>query len=397
MVQKTKKIRVAFLNLGSVEWAGGLHYLRNLLYAISVLEEKQIEPHVFVGKKVDEALVEPIKPYARIIRSSIVDRKSIPWLIWKITFLLTGSNCALNWLMTRHNIQVVSHSNIWGRGLPYRLINWIPDFQHLHLPAMFSKKEVVIRSRQFAKLIGDSDRVVMSSKDAAGDLYKFLPGYESKIRVLNFVSQPKLTCSEKDENQQKEIEEKYSFRGKFFYLPNQFWAHKNHQVVFEAVNILKKGGQEILILCSGYLDDYRNRDHLKKTQGYIKTHDLENNIRLLGLIDYCDVFTLMRYSLAVINPSMFEGWSSTVEEAKSMGKGMILSGIDVHREQNPPASEYFDPYDPKELASILKRYWQEKEGGPDFQLEEQAQKNLPKRTREFALAYQNIVKESLSK
>lgn len=387
------KIRVAFLNLGSLEWAGGLHYLRNLLHAISVLENKKIEPYVFVGNKVDEKLIEPINHYAKVVRSSIIDKRSIGWFVWKIIFLLTGSNCVLNWLMARHNIQVVSHSGIWGRGMPFKVINWIPDFQHLHLPAMFSGKEIAARNSDFAKVIRNSDCVVVSSADAGGDLDKFMPGYESKIRVLNFVSQPKLTCCEPDKNLQQAIEERYSFKGKFFYLPNQFWRHKNHQVVFEAVNILKKGGLEILILCSGHMDDYRNKDHVKELQEYIRIHHLEDNIRLLGLIEYSDVFTLMRYSIAVINPSLFEGWSSTVEEAKSIGKGMVLSNINVHREQNPPASEYFDPDNAGELAGILKKYWNEKEGGPDFSLEEQAQKTLQKRTRDFGITYQNIVLE----
>lgn len=393
-IKDRKRIRVAFLNLGSVEWAGGLHYLRNLLYAISVLEDKKIEPYVFVGNKVDEKLIEPIRPYARVIRSSIVERNRMVWFIWKIVFRLTGSNYVLNRLMKRHNIQVVSHSAIWGRGMPYKLINWIADFQHLHLPAMFSVKEVAHRNKIFARFIRDSDCVVVSSEDAAGDLGRFIPGYESKIRILNFVSQPKLTYCETDKSQQQEqqeIEERYSFEGKFFYLPNQFWRHKNHQTVFEAVNILKNGGCQILILCSGHMDVNNNKDYLEELIEYIKLNNLENNIRLLGLIDYAHVFLLMRYSIAVINPSFFEGWSSTVEEAKSMGKGMILSEINVHREQDPPASEYFDPSDSQELAGILKRYWQEKDGGPDFSLEEKARKMLPERTRAFGLAYQDIV------
>jgi glycosyltransferase involved in cell wall biosynthesis len=41
----------------------------------------------------------------------------------------------------------------------------------------------------------------------------------------------------------------------------------------------------------------------------------------------------MRASTALINPSLFEGWSTTVEEAKSTGTPMILSDLGVHREQ----------------------------------------------------------------
>ena len=43
----------------------------------------------------------------------------------------------------------------------------------------------------------------------------------------------------------------------------------------------------------------------------------------------------MYHSIALINPSKFEGRSSTVEQGKSMGEKIILSTIPVHKEQKP--------------------------------------------------------------
>ena len=56
---------------------------------------------------------------------------------------------------------------------------------------------------------------------------------------------------------------------------------------------------------------------------------------------------------ALINPSRFEGWSTTVEEAKSFGVPMILSDIDVHREQTGGVARYFGTDDPEALANHL--------------------------------------------
>ena len=63
--------------------------------------------------------------------------------------------------------------------------------------------------------------------------------------------------------------------------------------------------------------------------------------------------SLMYHSLAVINPSKFEGRSSTVEQAKSLGKKIILSNINIHKEQNPKYAKYFRAEDFKKLSSIL--------------------------------------------
>ena len=51
--------------------------------------------------------------------------------------------------------------------------------------------------------------------------------------------------------------------------------------------------------------------------------------------------SLMKFSIAVINPSKSEGWSSTVEQAKSLGKFVLLSNLTVHKEQNPRRSYFF--------------------------------------------------------
>jgi glycosyltransferase involved in cell wall biosynthesis len=99
----------------------------------------------------------------------------------------------------------------------------------------------------------------------------------------------------------------------------------------------------------------------------------------------------MKNSLAVINPSMFEGWSTTVEEAKLFGKTVVLSDIAVHREQSPVNGIYFDPADPVALAQQLKRVWDA--GVQDFQYfsDTELHEIAVQRYSDFAEKYQQIV------
>ena len=76
---------------------------------------------------------------------------------------------------------------------------------------------------------------------------------------------------------------------------------------------------------------------------------------MVGLVSYKDVFSLIKFSKAVINPSLFEGWSSTVEECKSVGKNMIISDLNVHKEQYPNAT-FFVKNNTYSLKQILKNY-----------------------------------------
>jgi hypothetical protein len=103
----------------------------------------------------------------------------------------------------------------------------------------------------------------------------------------------------------------------------------------------------------------------------------------------------MRNCLALINPSRFEGWSSTVEEAKSIGKRVLISNIAVHQEQNPQGARYFDPDDVAGLCSIMQDVWNLPEA-PDSELQREAKSQLRKRTLAYGEGYVKLVETILS-
>jgi len=379
-------IKVGFIGSVSKEWMGGLNYFKNLLFAINSIEEKELEVFVFVGKKIDIKIKRMFQEYATVIEDSMFDRKSIKWFLSKIEQKIFKTNILLENILKKHSIQILSHAAITNLKT-IKTINWIPDFQHIHLPQMFSEKEIQNRNNNFLKLIRDSDLIVFSSFDALKDMKKFAPNYEDKARVLQFVSQPNSRYFELDEHDKSLLLQKYKIKDDFFYIPNQFWKHKNHMMIFEAINELKKDGVEINIVCTGYLGDYRNKTYIDDIRKVVKLNNLEDNIKLLGLVDYEDVFALIKFSKAVINPSLFEGWSSTVEECKSVGKNMILSDLDVHKEQYPNAV-FFKRDSIESLKEVLKFYKIENESNVE---------PLEARTKKFANIYSSICKEALTR
>src|ERR1019366_2931245 len=199
--------------------------------------------------------------------------------------------------------------------------------------------------------------------------------------------------SESPEARRSRLRERYGVTGRFFYLPNQFWRHKNHIVVFEAVRLAKGQGIGITLVCTGNLKDYRSGDdsYANEVARFIAANRLEGNVSILGSIDYADVLQLMDDCIAVINPSRFEGWSSTVEEAKSLGKRLILSDIPVHREQAPTRATYFRLDDVTELARILIENWKNPVDADMNGDRRRAREALEHRTLEFARGYTKVI------
>lgn len=388
-------IRVGFL-VDSPNYIGGMNYLFNLVYAVKKADKNnEIHFVLFFGKNLDEKVYNRFEPYCEIVKTSFCDKKSLNWITYKVLFKIFGFTFYMKNFLKDYNLDILSHSSFYGKNLPFKTIEWLPDFQFIHLPYMFTRFENFRRNKLYKDTIKSADALVVSSNDGANDFYNFSEKYHEKLHVLQFVSQINSHIYNMDNNE--EILTKYGITNRFFYLPNQLWKHKNHLVVVEALRILKEEDFDIQVVCTGSLEDFRNPDYTNLVFEKVKEYNLKSNILFLGLIPYKDVQYLMRNCLSVINPSLFEGWSSTVEECKSMGKNMILSTIKVHLEQSPLESLYFDPEDPEELANCMKIESKKYNSEPNYGLESEARELLSSRTEAFGKKYIDIMKNVIPK
>jgi hypothetical protein len=83
----------------------------------------------------------------------------------------------------------------------------------------------------------------------------------------------------------------------------------------------------------------------------------------------------------------FEGWGISIDEARTVGKRVLLSDIPTHREQDPPLAVYFDVADRGDLEARLDGIWKEASPGLDHALEGAAPDSLPGRLRSYAESF----------
>lgn len=372
-------IKVAFFISTDRDWLGGLNYYRSLIMILHEYREFGIQPVAVVLKEKDQIIR---NEFSEVLMLHFdYDRVSKP----------NERIVRLEEFLLRENIAAISH--IQGDFCRLRLpkIAWIPDFQHKYLPTLFTRQEIEQRDSDFFNISDHCQRVIVSSQQAKSDFCKFLPSYQGKVDVLQFVVPVK---NQMDAAQIEEIKKKYCIASNYFYMPNQFWAHKNHIVVLRALKLLKERNRDVLVVSTGNQSDYRNQGHMRDLESYIEEYRLERNFKRLGIVPYQDVQLLTRGCLAMINPSLFEGWSTTVEEAKSIGKRILLSDIPVHREQNPPGGIYFDSHDANELSEHIWKIW-----NSDFDeqaMQNNAKQDLQKRKYMLAKRYREIVDKAIS-
>lgn len=340
-------VAFTFSNNGP-DWQGGINYFRALFQALHADETKAVQPVVFLGSHADAAQY-GFPDGIQIRRTRLLDRKSLPWMLNKLTSIVLGRPLLTNALLRREGISVLSHGSPTG-SRAIRNLAWIPDFQHLHLPQFFQEEELRKRDALYQSTIAQSDLVIVSSESARQDLLAFSPAHGQKARVLRFAA----IAPNVDPDRRLDLAQAYGISGRFFYLPNQAWAHKNHVTAIEALARLQDM-PDVSIVCSGSLKDHRNPNHLEMLRATIDRYGLSSRFRMLGMVPYGHIAELMLQALAVINPSLFEGWSTTVEESKALGVPLILSDIPVHREQceGLPA-QFFTPLDAEALAQAMR-------------------------------------------
>jgi glycosyltransferase involved in cell wall biosynthesis len=380
-------IKVAIPQIGSSAWTGGVTYQNNLMYALNQFAHdiEVVEISSDAGSPVSNWKSKVIALLTKLHR--LMPRGLADFFYGHYKHATSGMR------PSESNIDVVFSLGYYDKNVQVATLSWIPDFQHVHLPEMFTEQEIYARDNGYRHIANSSTLVVLSSNNALKDFSGFVPAHAHKGRVMRFVANvPEIIYSEDSSTVYKQ----YDLPEKFIYLPNQFWKHKNHSLVLDALHILKSRNIKPFVVFTGNTKDHRNPTFFDDLMQKISSLDLRDQIAVLGLIPHEDVYKLLRQSLFVLNPSLFEGWSTTVEETKSIGKRILLSDIEVHKEQAPPNSVFFNPRDPEDLALCLKELWDASMPGPDIAMEQQAREQLPKRIKQFADTFTGIAKEAVS-
>ncbi len=228
---------------------------------------------------------------------------------------------------------------------------WMPDFQSEKLPEFFSEKEIEER-RQFVDSVNRKGMpLVLSSYDSLNDYQRFFPSHSVKTFVLHFA----VTLPDVSTVNYSDIRRLYNISKPYYICANQFWVHKNHRFLFAEFKEYLQQGNDMDLLCTGLLEDYRAPEYIGELRSLLEEEPLKSHVKILGFIPRIDMLCIMQHSLAVIQPSLFEGWSTVVEDAKALNKFVFLSDIPVHREQMDRNVCFFNPREKGDLVNKLQK------------------------------------------
>jgi hypothetical protein len=380
----SRKINLCFVFPEEKSWTGGLNYYVALISSLTSLKKKKFNFIIFCSSK-NKIYLSRFINKKNIVASNFFDNKSIFGFFRRLLKIIFKVDVILNFFIKINNINVISHHD---PNKKIASICWIPDLQHKFLKYLSLKKEIKKKENLFKNYIKNATCIIVSSQDAYNNLVKYFKNQKKKYRILRFV--PKIDF--KLIKKLNFLEMKYKLNKKFIYIPNQFWKHKNHSILIKCAMLLKKKNYYVQFVISGNPSNGQNNEVFNNFVNNINKYQLNNYFNLLGFIPYSEVINLIYHSQILINPSLFEGWSTSVEEAKIFKKKMILSNLNVHKEQCQNNALYFHPKDHLELSKNIIKLLELKK---NYYSIKKIKKNYEKSRILFAKKYLKIVESVL--
>ena len=195
-------------------------------------------------------------------------------------------------------------------------------------------------------LVAKAKLIIAVSETTKKEIIHFLKCPESKIQVIynGYDHVRYFTIREKTSL----ILQKYGVAD-YLLAVGPTYPHKNFERLIDAYNNLPDViKQKYPLVIAGGKKKYEN--HLKQ---YVKTVKLENYVHFLGYVPIELMPSLYREALALVFPSLYEGFGIPLLEAMACGCPVLCSNTSSMPEVCGEAAFYFDPLNTTDISSSM--------------------------------------------
>ncbi|MEM4218389.1 MAG: glycosyltransferase family 1 protein [Candidatus Methanomethylicaceae archaeon] len=246
-------------------------------------------------------------------------------------------------------------------GIPY--VTFIMDLQHRlqpHFPEVSAYGEWERREYLFRNAIRYATLLFVDSEASKEDILLFYGSYGAspdKIKVLPYLPACYL-FNEVGEAEKRRVREKYRLPERYLFYPAQFWPHKNHAVIIQALEKLKEvRGLEIpVVFCGSHTGEIRER-HFRLIMNMARYCGVADQVHYLGYVPDEDMSGLYANAVALVMPTFFGPANIPYLEAWAFGCPVLTSHIRGIREQVGDAGLLVNPLSVEALAENIYKLW----------------------------------------
>jgi glycosyltransferase involved in cell wall biosynthesis len=248
--------------------------------------------------------------------------------------------------------------------IPYVMA--IHDLQHRlqpHFPEMSARGNLYRREYLFRNAARYATLLISESEVGKQDILSFYGTYgitAERIKVLPFLPSLPVT-GEVSYAEKQRIRIAYHLPDRYLFYPAQFWAHKNHARIVQALHLLDRQHQlKIPIVFAGAHTGRQMRNY-EQLLALIREHGMTGQVLFPGYVPDQDMPGLYAGSVALLMPTFFGPSNIPVLEAWAYRCPVITSDIHGIREQCAQAALLVDPSSVEAIANGVYRLWTDKE------------------------------------
>ena len=260
--------------------------------------------------------------------------------------------------MNRINLVIyTTHSNLsFKLKIPY--IMPVHDLQHRlnpQFPEVSANGIWEEREYFFANCIPNAEMILADSETGREDILKFYPSDGKKVKVLPYPPPNYLRRNYSAEELGK-IREKYHLPQRFLFYPANFWPHKNHKLIIQALNHMKINHRlKISVVFVG--SNPARYGEFDKVWELASKYGLKDQVYYHGYVPNKDIGVLYKLAEALVMPTFFGPTNIPYLEAFAVGCPVIGSDIRGIREQIGDAGLLVDPNSTESLATAILKIW----------------------------------------
>lgn len=224
----------------------------------------------------------------------------------------------------------------------------IQDLQHLHYPEFFSPAELEDREQLYRASARQARHIICCSEFTRRDVHaRYGIPLDKLTTVWNIPSAA--VWQRIPDRKSRALLAKMGIEGPFLFYPAHPWPHKNHARLVQAfARIAPQLPRGLgLVLTGGAFEPGHPAAAL------VRRHSLEGRVRHLGYRSPLEVRALFQECLALVFPSLFEGFGMPVAEAIIAGKPVVCANAASLPEICADAGLTFDPNDVDDMAARI--------------------------------------------
>jgi glycosyltransferase involved in cell wall biosynthesis len=224
----------------------------------------------------------------------------------------------------------------------------INDLQHLHYPEFFTQEEYAEREKLYRESAERAEHIICISEFTRQDVHR---QYDIPLEKMStvWIIPSRNVWQPLTGIKRISLLAGMQLTSPFFFFPAHCWPHKNHARLVEAFSrIVLELPQGMQLVMTGRTFP---ADHPAAV--FIRDNNLSSRIVHLGYRSPLEVRALFQGCLALVFPSLFEGYGMPVAEAIIAGKPVLCSNVTSLPELVGEAALTFDPNSVEEIANSL--------------------------------------------